>query len=122
MSVTDIFSDDPQEERLASHFEELYQYLLDEGVPEECLPSPWHMLRRVVKAVDPSKIQDWLDAYADVEADPEPYEPEEDGPEPLTAAPPRPARRSYPYLRVLGTQKSSEDEETDDEETEPSDG
>jgi len=121
MSVTDIFSDDPQEERLASHFEELYQYLLDEGVPEECLPSPWHMLRRVVKAVDHAKIQDWLDAYAEVEADPESYVPEENSPEPVTAAPPRSGRRSYPYLRALDGQKSSEDQE-DDDETEPSDG
>jgi len=67
-NLPDNFSDDPVTERLACYFEELYAYLIEEGVPEDCLPSPWHVLRRVTQAIDHERLRGWLDAYVAVEA------------------------------------------------------
>jgi hypothetical protein len=78
MAFPDMFSDDAQTERLASYFEELYEYLLEMGVPEECLPSPWHVLRRVTKAIDHDLLREWLDAYASVESEADEDDDEED--------------------------------------------
>ena len=77
-NLPDSFGDDPVTERLACYFEELYAYLIEEGVPEDCLPSPWHVLRRVTQAIDHEKLKEWLDAYVAVEAQPEDSETDED--------------------------------------------
>lgn len=102
MAIPDIFSDDPPTERLASYFEELYEYLVEQGVPEECLPSPWHVLRRVTKAIDHELLREWLDAYAAVEAEIEDDEDDED--EPFEGSRPRGRARPRPsYLVALDT-------------------
>ena len=79
MAIPDIFSDDAPTERLASYFEELYEYLVEQGVPEECLPSPWHVLRRVTKAIDHELLREWLDAYSAVESEITEDDEEDDG-------------------------------------------
>jgi len=104
MAIPDIFSDDPPTERLASYFEELYEYLVEQGVPEECLPSPWHVLRRVTKAIDQELLREWLDAYSAVESeieddeDDDSVQDEESQPKPRGKKRPRPS-----YLRALET-------------------
>lgn len=60
---------DPSEARISSYFEEMYDFLLDAGVPEDRLPSPWHMLSRIVKCVDPELVREWLDLYVNMEAE-----------------------------------------------------
>lgn len=117
MAIPDVFDGDPQTERLASYFEELYEYLLEQGVPEECLPSPWHVLRRVTKAIDHELIREWLDAYIAVEADPEPEGEEEE--EEASFTPQKRRVRPRPsYLRALDPQPDQEDPEPQpDEET-----
>lgn len=122
MAVQDIFSDDPAAERLASYFEELYEYLLAEGVPEECLPSPWHVLRRVTKAIDHEQLREWLDAYSSVEAELDDSEDEDDDVPVHEGEPPheRPKHKP-PYLRALSAEPSEEDELDDTEDTASSD-
>jgi hypothetical protein len=113
MTVPDIFCDDPNTERLASYFVELYDYLAERGVPEECLPNPWHVLRRVTKVIDHELVREWLDAYSDVEA-----EIEEEGPETPTFPPRTQTRRSRPrpsYLRALDGARQPPAERTDDD-------
>ena len=107
MPLPDIFTNgDPSEEKLAGYFEEMYEYLIDEGVPEDRLPGPWHMLSRMVKCLDPELFREWLDAYAAVES--EDIGEDDDGEEEVveTSAPqPRPKPKRRPdYLRALELQ------------------
>lgn len=97
---TDIFADDAKTERLAEFFDDLYGYLLESGVPEDRLPSPWHVLSRVVRCIDPELLREWLDAYSAVEADPD-HVPPEDDEEDDAPRPDRPPRRRPSYLRAL---------------------
>ena len=118
MAAQDIFGEDVSTSRLASYFEELYEYLLEQGVPEECLPSPWHVLRRVTKAIDHELIHEWLDAYSAVEGEleDEAENDDEDGiPVHDGEAQPRPRTRPRPsYLRALETEAPSDEQESDD--------
>jgi len=107
------FSDDPVTERLACYFEELYAYLIEEGVPEDCLPSPWHVLRRVTQAIDHAKLRGWLDAYVAVEAqdEDETDDPETDSKNPAShrgsPGSARPdVRRRPSYLKALDPSKN----------------
>ena len=102
---TDIFTEDPATERLASYFHELYDYLMEQGVPEECLPSPWHVLRRVVKAIDQELLREWLDAYASIEAE---FNEDLDDLEEISRHHPEPKRRPS-YLRALDSTPDEED-------------
>lgn len=110
MPLPDIFSDgSPQDEKLAAYFEEMYEYLLDEGVPEDRLPSPWHVLSRIVKCIDHDLLREWLDAYVAVEA--EEVEEEEESEPPRTGPRPKPKRRPS-YLRAIDN-TTSENEQGD---------
>ena len=111
MAIPDIFTDDPPTERLATYFEEIYEYLVESGVPEECLPSPWHILRRVTKAIDHELLREWLDAYAAVESEIE--DDDEDDETPVFDEPrprQRPRRPRPSYLSVLDTATEPEPE------------
>ena len=121
MPLPEIFTADASEERLAGYFEELYDYLQEEGVPEDRLPNPWHMLSRVVRCIDAELLREWLDAYCAVEADPDLSildTPEEDRPTTRsTKRGPRP-----PYLRMLDLRADGDgdpDEELPDDGTGP---
>jgi hypothetical protein len=111
MPLPEIFTEDPNEERLAGYFEELYDYLLEEGVPEDRLPNPWHVLSRVVRCIDSERLREWLDAYSAVEADPDhdilETEAEGEGTEP---EPQRRMRRRPSYLRILDDARPDEPE------------
>lgn len=102
---TDTFSDDPKTERLAEYFDDLYGYLIESGVPEDRLPSPWHVLSRVVRCIDPELLREWLDAYSAVEGEPdhddEPDDEPDDDEEPDTHGQTRPPKRRPSYLRAL---------------------
>ena len=114
MPLPDFLMDyDPREVRLAKHFADLYEYLVSEGVPEDRLPGPWHMLSRVVKCVDPDLMQEWLDAYVRVEAEEyDENEVEEDAP----SFAPRPMPKRRPdYLRALEDQVEDDEQEKDRE-------
>jgi len=116
MPLPDIFTNvDPSEEKLAGYFEEMYEYLIDEGVPEDRLPGPWHMLSRMVKCLDPELFREWLDAYAAVESE-DIGDEEGDEEEVETSAPqPRPKPKRRPdYLRALELQSDDEDGETEE--------
>jgi hypothetical protein len=118
MAIPNIFQGDEQTERLAGYFEELYDYLLAEGVPEDCLPSPWHVLRRVTRALDQELLREWLDAYVAVEGEEgdEDEDGEEEGsqPEQPDTAAPRRKRPRPSYLRALGPEapEDAPDEKT----------
>jgi hypothetical protein len=103
MPIPSIFDGDPSTERLASYFEELYEYLLEQGVPEDCLPSPWHVLRRVTKAVDHELLREWLDAYVAVEGEEDPEGDGDEEPSERSAPVPTPPRKrpAPSYLRAL---------------------
>jgi len=106
MPLPDIFSEGtPQDEKLASYFEEMYEYLLEEGVPEDRLPSPWHVLSRIVKCIDQELLREWLDAYVAVEA--EEVEEEEDSEPPRSGPRPKPKRRPS-YLRAIDSTTETE--------------
>jgi hypothetical protein len=123
MPLPDIFTEgDPSEEKLAGYFEEMYEYLVDEGVPEDRLPGPWHMLSRMVKCLDPDLFREWLDAYIAVEAEPleEEEEDEENG---SSALQPRPKPKRRPeYLRAIQSQPEQDDGEAEAEEASREDG
>lgn len=105
MAIPEIFDGDEQTERLAGYFEEMYEYLLEQGVPEDCLPSPWHVLRRVTKAIDHEVLREWLDNYVAVEAENIDEDESEEGyGTPLPAPPKRRARPGPSYLRALDPQ------------------
>ena len=114
MPLPDIFTDgDPSEEKLAAYFEEMYEYLLTEGVPEDRLPGPWHMLSRMVKCLDAELFREWLDAYVVVEAEVYEGEEEEEGSSVLH---PRPKPKKRPnYLRAINNQTELEDDQTEDD-------
>lgn len=116
MPLPDIFTNgDSSEEKLAGYFEEMYEYLIDEGVPEDRLPGPWHMLSRMVKCLDPELFREWLDAYAAVES--EDLGDEEDGEEEIESSYPQPRpkpKRRPNYLRALESQSDEEDGETEE--------
>jgi hypothetical protein len=97
--LPESLTDDPQTEKLASYFSEIYEFLIEEGVPEDRLPSPWHVLSRIVKCLDMDLLREWLDAYVRMEAEPE----EEDDSEPAPGhpTPKRPPRHRPSYLRAL---------------------
>lgn len=105
------------EEKLASYFQGMYEYLLEEGVPEDRLPQPWHMLSRIVKCIDHDLLKEWLDSYVAVEAeepgseDTEDVDPddEQEGPKPR----PKPNRRPN-YLRALQTDANDGEEGQED--------
>jgi len=98
VAIPDIFDGDENAERLARYFKEIYEYLVEEGVPADRLPSPWHVLSRAVGCVDHERLREWLDAYAAVEADAE----EQDGEDPQGPAQKKRAPRHRPsYLRAL---------------------
>jgi len=116
MPLPDIFTDDPSEERLAGYFEELYEYLGAQGVPEDRLPNPWHVLSRVVRCIDAERLREWLDAYSGVEADPEHAILDEDDEEdddvedePVEERPVR-RRRRPSYLRILDSTRDDDPE------------
>lgn len=114
------FDADPQTERLASYFEDLYGYLLAQGVPEDCLPSPWHVLRRVTKAIDHELLREWLDAYVAVEADPD-LASEDDDEDDEDPEPPRRRARPRPsYLRALDPQPQPQHPAAADDESDES--
>lgn len=119
MPVPDIFAEgDPSEAKLAGYFEEMYEYLVAEGVPEDRLPGPWHMLSRMVKCIDPELIREWLDAYVAVEGELEDDddEEEEDDEEMSSGPKPRPKPRRRPdYLRAIETQMQDDDEGDEEE-------
>ena len=109
--IQDLFSDDPPTARLASYFEELYEYLLEQGVPEECLPSPWHVLRRVTRAIDHELIREWLDAYSAVEGEIDDDDDDEGFDEEPRGRHRPPAKRPRPsYLRALDNDDVEEDD------------
>ena len=119
MPLPDIFTEGTaQETKLASYFEEMYDYLMEEGVPEDRLPSPWHMLSRMVKCIDPELMRDWMDAYVAVESEVE-SESDEDEDEPERPQRPKMTRRPS-YLRAIDD-KTVEDKTTDDKMTEDPD-
>lgn len=115
MPLPEIFTNvDPSEEKLAGYFEEMYEYLIEEGVPEDRLPGPWHMLSRMVKCLDPELFREWLDAYAAVESEEQDLDDDEDDDVLAPYCPrPRPQRRRPEYLKAL----TLEPEELDVEET-----
>lgn len=114
MPLPDIFTNgDPSEEKLAGYFEEMYDYLMEEGVPEDRLPGPWHMLSRMVKCLDPELFREWLDAYAAVESEDFEEEDEEDGESSSPQPRPKPKRRPD-YLRALQTESDDEDGEAEE--------
>lgn len=125
MGIQSIFADD-QSRRLAGYFEELYDYLLEHGVPEECLPSPWHVLRHVTRSIDHELLQEWLDAYVAVESegDSEEDEETEDGiPVEETEVEAKPVRRRRlpPYLRALEPEADEIAEGSGDDTASPGD-
>ena len=107
MAIPLIFAEDPTTKRLASYFEEIYAHFVESGVPEECLPSPWHILRHVTKAIDQDLLQDWLESYIRIEA--ELVEDDEEGA--LLEGPlPRPRRPRPSYLSVLDPEDGDPEE------------
>ena len=112
MPVPDIFAEgDPSEAKLAGYFEEMYDFLLEEGVPEDRLPGPWHMLSRMVKCIDPELFREWLDAYVAVEAENSEDEDDEDEDEVDSTPQPRPKPKRRPdYLRAIDTQTEEQDD------------
>ena len=61
-------SHDPQVNRLAGYFEEIYDGLTHRGVPQDRLPSPWAILSHVLEAVDYDALGEWIEDYAALEA------------------------------------------------------
>ena len=110
---TDIFSDDPQTERLAEFFDDLYGYLLESGVPEDRLPTPWHVLSRAVRCIDPELLREWLDAYSAVESESEPDDEDVDEDQAPPAEQPEPPRRRPSYLRALEFEAPDPDSSTE---------
>lgn len=123
MPVPDIFADgDPSEAKLAAYFEEMYDFLLEEGVPEDRLPGPWHMLSRMVKCLDPDLFTEWLEAYVSVESEVtvESSELEEDSSSSNPQPRPKPQRRPD-YLRAIEDQNENT-ENVQEEEVSQEDG
>lgn len=114
MSVSE--TSDPTEVKLASYFEEIYEALLEEGVPEDRLPTPWHMLSRMVKCLDPDLLREWIDAYVAVEAELYDETEEEDEAEPGHQPRPKPKHRPS-YLRALDTPLHDQDDDEQEEKT-----
>jgi len=101
---------DPESDRLSSYFEELYAYLVEHNVPEECLPSPWHILRRVLQCVDDDLVHEWLDDYVALEADS--YE-EGSSDSENSSSSSTPKKRRPSYLRPLDNlSKDNEDSDS----------
>lgn len=95
-------------EKLSSYFDDLYETLLSHGVPEDRLPSPWHVLSRVLEAIDHDLLSEWVDAYVALESDGDPsynptnQNPEQDSNPPSSQPGPwTPPRRQPNYLRAL---------------------
>lgn len=87
-----------EEERLARHFADIYAYLLESHVPRERLPSPWHLLSRVVKCLDPSLLHEWMEAYIGLEAE----VPDSGAVPAISSGPSTPAPKYRPrYLKAL---------------------
>jgi hypothetical protein len=61
--------DDSDSDRLASYFEEIYIQLHEAGVPEDRLPSPWHVLSHIVQCVDYAALREWIDGYSALEGE-----------------------------------------------------
>lgn len=55
------------DERLSEYFGKFYDYLTEQGVPEDRLPNPWQVLSHVLDCVDQEKLSGWLDAYSAIE-------------------------------------------------------
>jgi hypothetical protein len=104
MPIPQSFTDDPQTEKLASYFSEIYEFLIEEGVPEDRIPSPWHVLSRVVKCIDTELLREWLDAYVRMEAEPEEDDDEEESTASEHPTPKKPPRHRPSYLRALEQQ------------------
>jgi hypothetical protein len=122
MPVPDIFADgDPSEAKLAGYFEEMYDFLLEEGVPEDRLPGPWHMLSRMVKCIDPELFREWLDAYVAVESEDNDDEDDEDEIDPSPQPRPKPKRRPD-YLRAIQSQTEGDPSDGQTEEASGNDG
>ena len=103
-------TDDVTEERLAGYFEEIYQFLAQQHVPDDRLPSPWHILSHIIQHVDYDTFRGWLDEYVAREAEP-PYDDDGDEEEEEDAAASR-ARGRIRYLRPLsGTVDDGQEEE-----------
>jgi hypothetical protein len=118
MALPGSFTQDAHTAKLAAYFEAIYTYLVDQGVPEERLPSPWHVLSHVVDCLDEERVGDWLEAYVGIEG----VSPETE-PEPLHAveppAPKAPAKRPRPgYLRALTDTLTQEASKSDPSSTE----
>lgn len=97
MPLPAIFMQDEQTARLAAYFEDIYGYLLEQGVPEVRLPSPWHVLSHMVDCLDGDRVAEWLEAYVGIEGV------ASDNPSELPAAlsGPAPKRPRPAYLRAL---------------------
>jgi hypothetical protein len=62
-------TDDATEERLAGYFEEIYQFLSNNHVADDRLPSPWHILSHIVQHTDYETFRGWLEEYVVRESD-----------------------------------------------------
>lgn len=109
MSIPDAFKDEPLVEKLASYFEEIYTFLSESGVPEDRLPSPWHLLSRAVKCIDLELLRVWLDEYVRMESEPKDVEDSET--QAARTEPKRPPRHRPSYLRALDEHVEKKDPE-----------
>lgn len=116
MALPPSFTTDPISKRLAAHFEEVYGYLTDSGVPEERLPNPWHVLSHAVQCIDHERLKTWVDSYIAIEAAPE------GAPEPVPMIEPRehrPSKWRASYLRMLDQTAEKCEDETDEDQGAP---
>lgn len=67
MTIPTCFADDENTARLAEFFEDIYEYLVEQDVPTDRLPSPWHVLSHVVGCLDEERMRHWLEAYVGLE-------------------------------------------------------
>jgi hypothetical protein len=59
------------EELMGVYFDDIYYQLQAKGVPEERLPTVWHILSRIMDHhVNWDGLLNWVDQYAEMEHDP----------------------------------------------------
>lgn len=105
MAIPPIFAKDEHTAKLAAYFEDMYGYLLEQGVPAERLPSPWHILSHVVDCLDAERIEQWVEAYVELEGR------SRDALSPDTSTPVQATKRPRPaYLRALTEDAAREDD------------
>jgi hypothetical protein len=112
MPIPAMFTQDEHTEKLAAYFEDIYGYLIAQGVPEERLQSPWHVLSHVVDCIDGERMGEWIEAYLGIEGAAPSV-----AAEAVEAAPkeaPSPTKRPRPaYLRALSENSPREDPPTE---------